>query len=82
MELMGGLHTKADSGYHEYVRMLTEQFIYGLDDKVMKGEVLRELTALNILMRPPMTTYLSMPDSGGSEIAKKGEGHYTRNQRI
>ena len=44
---MGRLHTEAaDCEYHEYNQRLTEQFTYGLDDEVMIGEILRELTTL------------------------------------
>ena len=44
---MGRLHTKAaDCEYHEYDRWLTEQFIHGLDDEVMIGEIVRVLMAL------------------------------------
>ena len=41
------MHTKtADCEYHEYDRRLTEQFITGLDNEVMIGEIIWELTAL------------------------------------
>ena len=41
---MDRLHTKAVDC--EYDQRLTEQFIHGLDDKVMTGEIMRELTVL------------------------------------
>ena len=44
---MGILHTKAsECEYHEYNQRLKEQFIHGIDDEVMIGEILRGLIAL------------------------------------
>ena len=44
---MGRSPTKVEEcGYSEYDRRLTEQFIYGLDDEGIIGEILREVTVL------------------------------------
>ena len=43
---MDRLQTKtADCENYEYDKRLTKQLINGLDDKVMIGEIIRELTA-------------------------------------
>ena len=45
-EWMGRLHVAAaECYYREIDRQLNEQFIHGLNDKVMLDEVIRELTA-------------------------------------
>ena len=44
---MGKLHNRAaDCEYLEYDQRLTEKFIHGLDNEVMIGEILRDLTVL------------------------------------
>ena len=44
---MGRLCTNvADCEYHECNQRLTEQFIHRLDERVMIGEILRELSVL------------------------------------
>ena len=45
-EWMGRLHVvAAECNYRELDRQLVEQFIHGLNDKVMLDKVIRELTA-------------------------------------
>ena len=47
-EWMGRLHVAvAECNYSEIDRQLKEQFIHGLNDKVMLHEVIRELTTKN-----------------------------------
>ena len=47
-ECMGRLHVvAAESNYRELDRELKEQFIHGLNDKVMLDKIIRELTAKN-----------------------------------
>ena len=44
---MGRLWSKAtDCNYKEYVRLLTDQFIHGLDNEVMISEILRKVSPL------------------------------------
>ena len=46
-ELISRLHmTAVDCEYNEYNRMLTEEFIYGVDSAVMIEDIIREITAL------------------------------------
>ena len=53
-EWMGRLHMMmAECSYREVDQQLKEQFIHGLNDKVMLEEVIRELTAKTVVSRQP-----------------------------
>ena len=48
----------SDSEYHEYSQRLTEQFINGLEDEAIIGEIFRELMHSKKSMRPSATTLI------------------------
>ena len=76
---MDRFHTKAsDCEYHEYDQRLIEQFIHWLDNEVMEGEILRELTALKDINEATSNQILKWDQTVEAQRTQKGAGSYKR----